>query len=112
MKRLIAFAAMVFVVALSTTSALSFRLKPEATDAFRLKPEATGAQASVASGFGRKIALAQTPAAAPTAAAPDPAFLKQYCFTCHNERMKAGSFVLTSFDPTAVEGHAEVWEKV
>jgi len=49
------------------------------------------------------------PAAAP---APDTAFLKQYCLTCHSDRVKAGALTLASLDVTAVEGHADVWEKV
>jgi cytochrome c553 len=40
------------------------------------------------------------------------AFLKQYCITCHNARAKAGGLSLDSLSPTAVDGHAEVWEKV
>jgi hypothetical protein len=56
------------------------------------------------------------PSAAQTAAVPVPssndAFLKQYCISCHNTRVKSGSLALDGFDPSAVEGHAEVWEKV
>jgi hypothetical protein len=52
------------------------------------------------------------PTAVRAAAAPDPAFLTQYCATCHNERVKAGAFVLDRLDVTAVEAHAEAWEKV
>jgi hypothetical protein len=40
------------------------------------------------------------------------AFLKQYCISCHNTRVKSGSLALEGLDPSAVEGHAEVWEKV
>jgi hypothetical protein len=52
------------------------------------------------------------PASTRVAASPDPAFLKQYCASCHNERVKAGSLVLTSLDPAAVDDHVDVWEKV
>jgi hypothetical protein len=45
-------------------------------------------------------------------AAPDPVFLKQYCATCHNDRVKAGTFSLDALDVTAVDGHADAWEKV
>jgi mono/diheme cytochrome c family protein len=41
-----------------------------------------------------------------------PALLKQYCVTCHNDRLKSGGFVL---DPAAVatpSASVEVWEKV
>ena len=50
--------------------------------------------------------------AAAAAPAPDAALLKQYCVTCHNERVKAGALSLAGLDVTAVDGHAEVWEKV
>jgi hypothetical protein len=52
---------------------------------------------------------ARATAAAP---APDAAFLKQYCVTCHNDRVKAGALTLAGLDVAAVDGHAEVWEKV
>src|SRR5688500_18717728 len=52
---------------------------------------------------------ARATAAAP---APDAAFLKQYCVTCHNDRVKAGALTLAGLDVTALDGHAEVWEKV
>jgi Protein of unknown function (DUF1592)/Protein of unknown function (DUF1588)/Protein of unknown function (DUF1587)/Protein of unknown function (DUF1585)/Protein of unknown function (DUF1595) len=47
-----------------------------------------------------------------TTAIPDPAFLKQYCLGCHNDRAKVGNLSLQPLDPTKVEGHVEVWEKV
>ena len=50
--------------------------------------------------------------AAAAAPAPDAAFLKQYCATCHNDRVKAGALSLAGLDVAAVDGHAEVWEKV
>jgi hypothetical protein len=50
-----------------------------------------------------------TVAAAPST---DAAFLKQYCVGCHNSRTKSGNLALDGLDPGAVEGHAEVWEKV
>jgi len=48
----------------------------------------------------------------PAPTTPDAAFLKQYCVTCHNDRVKAGTLTLASLDVAAVEGHADVWEKV
>jgi hypothetical protein len=47
-----------------------------------------------------------------TAASPDPAFLKQYCLTCHNERVKAGTLALETLDVNDVGRHVETWEKV
>ena len=56
---------------------------------------------------------AQTNASpARAAATPDPAFLKQYCATCHNDRVKAGSLVLDGMNAGSVDGHVDVWEKV
>ena len=52
------------------------------------------------------------PVRAATTAIPDPAFLKQYCLGCHNDRAKVGNLSLQPLDPTKVEGHVEVWEKV
>jgi hypothetical protein len=46
------------------------------------------------------------------AQAPDAGLVKQYCVTCHNDRVKAGTLSLASLDVSAVEGHADVWEKV
>jgi hypothetical protein len=46
------------------------------------------------------------------AASPDPAFLKQYCVSCHNQRVKAGSLVLETLNPAMVDDQVGVWEKV
>jgi hypothetical protein len=47
-----------------------------------------------------------------TAAAPDAAFVQQYCLTCHNSRTNAGGLGLDAVNVQNVDGHAEVWEKV
>ena len=44
--------------------------------------------------------------------APAPAFVSQYCVTCHNARVKSGGLALDSLDRANVIGHAEAWEKV
>ena len=57
-------------------------------------------------------ARAQTTAASPAVTAPDPGFVKQYCATCHNERVKAQGLVL---DPAGLDQAGtdpEKWEKV
>ena len=56
--------------------------------------------------------MQQRPAPAARASAPDPAFLKQYCVSCHNDRLKAGALSLETLDVASVDGHAEAWEKV
>ncbi len=52
-------------------------------------------------------------AAAPTALPhPDTAVLSQYCFTCHNDKRKAGGLVLQTKDLNKVGPDVETWEKV
>src|SRR5262245_49994438 len=51
------------------------------------------------------------PRAAALQAAP-PALLKQYCFTCHNERLKTAGLTLESIDLENIAHSAEMWEKV
>jgi hypothetical protein len=45
-------------------------------------------------------------------AAPDQAFLTQYCAGCHNARTKSGDLVLQGLDPSQVDGRIDTWEKV
>ncbi|HVY34315.1 MAG TPA: DUF1592 domain-containing protein [Caulobacteraceae bacterium] len=51
-------------------------------------------------------------AAALPEAHPDTAVLSQYCFTCHNDKRKAGGLVLETKDLNHVGPDAETWEKV
>lgn len=44
--------------------------------------------------------------------AQDPQFVKQYCITCHSQRLKTGGLVLETLDPAKVPADAETWEKV
>jgi hypothetical protein len=56
---------------------------------------------------------AQTPVARTGAVpAPEAAFLKQYCVSCHNSRARTGGLALDAADVARVDGHAETWEKV
>jgi hypothetical protein len=57
-------------------------------------------------------ARAARPSAQPATAPPDAALLKQYCLTCHSERLKQGNLVLEGLDLSNPGPHAEVWEKV
>jgi cytochrome c551/c552 len=50
-------------------------------------------------------------AAAPSAAEAS-STLKQYCVSCHNERLKTAGLVLNQMDPAKVQEHPDVWEKV
>jgi hypothetical protein len=40
------------------------------------------------------------------------ALVKQYCATCHNDKMKAGGMTLATFDATQAAQHADVTEKM
>ena len=66
----------------------------------------------IATGVGAAGRQQATPAPARAAAAPDAAFLKQYCLACHNSRANAGGLALDTLNPLSVAGHAEAWEKV
>ena len=52
------------------------------------------------------------PPRTPPAVSNSMAFVKQYCVSCHNERLQSGSLALDRLDPAGVDGHVEVWEKV
>ena len=57
------------------------------------------------------VAQVPSPLAA-TAASSSAAVLKQYCATCHNERLKSGGFVIDPAAVTNVAAGADRWEKV
>ena len=67
----------------------------------------------VVSGVGRTSAAQTAPAqnASAQTASPDPAFLKQYCITCHNQQLKTAGLALDALDITRVGADAETWEK-
>jgi cytochrome c551/c552 len=54
---------------------------------------------------------AGTVRAAASAAEAD-STLKQYCVSCHNERLKTAGLVLNQMDPAKVQEHPDAWEKV
>jgi mono/diheme cytochrome c family protein len=58
--------------------------------------------------------VAQVPSAPPAVAeaTSSSAVLKQYCATCHNERLKSGGFVIDPAGVTNVSAGADQWEKV
>jgi mono/diheme cytochrome c family protein len=57
--------------------------------------------------------LNQAAAAPQLQAAAEPQnVLRQYCFTCHNQRLKTGGLVLDALDVSNVAANAETWEKV
>jgi hypothetical protein len=44
--------------------------------------------------------------------AQDPQFVKQYCVTCHNQRLKTAGLMLDTLDLAKIPADAETWEKV
>src|SRR5688500_5287434 len=52
------------------------------------------------------------PAAQSPQSAEQQALLKRYCVSCHNEKLKAGDFVLSTLDVNNVGAHGERWERV
>src|SRR5687767_5881518 len=67
------------------------------------RSDAVSAQAPAAT---RAAAATQTPAAASAAT------LKQYCVTCHNDRVQSGGFVIDPASLTSIGTTADGWEKV
>ncbi len=63
---------------------------------------------------GKVAPTAAKPVTATAAAqqAPDPALLKTYCATCHNDRLKTGGFSLDAVSLDDIAGNAEELEKV
>jgi hypothetical protein len=51
-------------------------------------------------------------AAAPAAAIQPEALVKQYCVTCHNQRLKTGNLALDGAELSNIPATAETWEKV
>ena len=71
-----------------------------------------GISASTMIGGAQGRPAAPARAAVGPVAAPDAAFLKQYCLGCHNERSRIGNLALDVLDPAKVDGDIDVWEKV
>ncbi len=54
----------------------------------------------------------QTRSVASNAATEAGAVLKQYCVTCHNDRLKTAGLSLDQLDPAGVQSNPATWEKV
>src|SRR5688572_2481241 len=67
---------------------------------------------AIAVATARPVAQAPAAAAGVTAATSSTAVLKQYCATCHNERLKSGGLVIDPAGVTNVGAGADQWEKV
>src|SRR5688572_11303809 len=59
-----------------------------------------------------KPAASHAPSSTTLLPAEQNALLKQYCVTCHNDRTKAGTMSLQSFDAATVLEHPELAEKM
>jgi hypothetical protein len=73
---------------------------------------------ALASGVSTRVARAAAPqsTAAQTANAPSSSqadqFIKRYCVSCHNDRLRTGGLALDGLDPAHPAANSEVWEKV
>ena len=67
--------------------------------------------AAAAAAQSSSAAKAAPKTATPTVASQH-AVLEQYCFTCHNQKVKIGGIALDKLDLTKVSQDTEVWEKV
>jgi cytochrome c553 len=67
---------------------------------------------AIAVATARPGAQVPSPQAQPAQAAASTAVLKQYCATCHNERLKSGGLVIDPVAVTNVASGADRWEKV
>jgi cytochrome c553 len=54
--------------------------------------------------------LAALPISAAAPGTPQ-ALVKQYCITCHSQRLKTGGLVLEGLDPASAAANAPIWEK-
>src|SRR5690349_251560 len=63
-------------------------------------------------GWSMMLLPAQTAKIASTPSASPEAVLKQYCVTCHNQKLKTAGLMLDSMDLARVGENAAVWEKV
>ena len=71
-----------------------------------------GAQAPAAPAVLQAAPAVTQAAPAVPAATASAAVLKQYCATCHSERLKSGGLVIDPADVTNVSAGADRWEKV
>jgi hypothetical protein len=72
------------------------------------------AVASLGLRAGHPSAQLQAQAAGGQGVAPqsEQALVKQYCVTCHSDRVRTGGLSLEGLDPAAAASHSDVWEKV
>ena len=61
--------------------------------------------------MGATAAYAQAPGGAQDGTAVTQAFLKQYCVSCHNDKLKRGELSLTGLDPEQPDPGNPIWEK-
>src|SRR5687767_6371608 len=94
-----------FTVATLGVLALCLGLSPS-------RPAAQGAVAAQARPTTPKPAASHVVDPDIAKAAAQTALVKQYCVTCHNDRAKAGTLSLASFDAANAADHAETAEKM
>src|SRR6266404_422311 len=74
----------------------------------------TGIWLAAVSGAIRAEAIQQASAASPalTPGTANRAVAGQYCFGCHNQKLKTAGLALDALDFDHVSANAEIWEKV
>jgi mono/diheme cytochrome c family protein len=93
-------------------------LTPATVEAARAKAQRTMRCASVIAliawlvSVGDRVTQAAPQNTGPVAAASQAAVLKQYCITCHNDRLRTGNLALDSIDLANLSANADTWEKV
>ena len=93
-------------------------LTPATVEAARAKAQRTMRCASVIAliawlvSVGDRVTQAAPQNTGPVAAASQAAVIKQYCITCHNDRLRTGNLALDSIDLANLSANADTWEKV
>jgi hypothetical protein len=79
-----------------------------------LKTSAAGLAATLCISVPLQIYAQQRNAASagPSATSSQREFLRRYCTTCHNQRLKSGGLSLVEVDSSRPGAHPELWEKV
>ena len=70
-------------------------------------PVGLAAQNAKPAGAAIKPAVSHPPAATTMLPVEQNALVKQYCVTCHNDRTKAGTLSLASFDAASAAEHPD-----
>src|SRR5690242_5766714 len=67
---------------------------------------------ALASGASIHVRAAAQQPSAPTSPQAADEFLKRYCVSCHNDRLRTAGLALDRIDTAHVAADSEIWEKV